>query len=81
MNKAEKIYEKFIETYGIHDREADLYDFIIEEVGVSTVEWGVDHYLNDTAVFKDGSKIVWNDKNEIDVYEIDVYKGFGKDWW
>ena len=68
MTTAEKIYENFIETYGADYRRADLEPFIEKEAGGSVVSWSGDYYSNNSALFDDGSEIVWNYKNEIEVY-------------
>jgi len=82
MTIAEKFYKNFLDNYsGSYgaDFDAYMYDlgerisnelepFIEKEVGGSIVAWSGDYYSNNSALFDDGSELIWNYKNEIEVY-------------
>lgn len=67
MTTAEKFYKNFLDNYsGSYGEDFDAYVYDLRER--DSVVWSGDYYSNNSALFDDGSEIVWNYKNEIEVY-------------
>jgi len=67
MTTAEKFYKNFVDNYaGSYGDDFDAYVYDLREGG--SIEWSGDYYSNNALLFDDDSEIVWNYKNEIEVY-------------
>ena len=72
MTTAEKFYKNFVDNYeGSYGDDFDAYVYDLRERDYEvegSIVWSGEYYSNNNALFEDGSEIVWNYKNEIEVY-------------
>ena len=72
MTTAEKFYKNFVDNYaGSYGDDFDAYVYDLRERDYEvegSIVWSGEYYQNNNALFEDGSEIVWNYKNEIEVY-------------
>ena len=67
MTTAEKFYKNFLDNYSASYGE-DFAAYMYDLRECDSIAWSGDYYSNNALLFDDGSEIVWNYKNEIEVY-------------